>query len=268
MPALQSALQTTLETDSAQCEDSFNFSVSARDASALGASQEQLNKTELLMRNYPHIKESKTKRLLLAGMYKPQDKRSQFGPYVGSLQRPFAHDSDEVVTYIAALGLDQKHLFTTPVGRAVENDPQGWPSTRWADNNKDQESAFKVALTWMMRFESRIQTICDLDAALLSEGIDFVLTGDLVGRSSTWRHLHDFSALKLTERLLRELLGSKPVTVFVGDKNQMEALWQLRRQGHIITMSAPYVDEIEDDFGQVIQRSDPLISLTYKQTNL
>jgi len=68
--------------------------------------------------------------------------------------------------------------------------------------------------------------------------------------------------------LLRELLGSKPVTVFVGDKNQMEALWQLRRQGHIITMSAPYVDEIEDDFGQVIQRSDPLISLTYKQTNL
>ena len=220
------------------------------------------------MQNYPHIKESKTKRLLLAGMYNTQDKRSQFGPYIGSLQRPFGHDSDDVVTFIAALGLDQMHLFTTPIGRAVENDPQGWPSTRWADNNKGQELAFKVALTWMMRFESRIQTVCDLDAALLSEGIDFALTGDLLGRSSTWCHLHDFSALKRTERLLRELLGSNPVTVFVNDRNQMEALFQLRRQGHIIIVNAPHVDEIEDDFGQVIQRSDPLIFLTYKKTNL
>lgn len=120
----------------------------------------------------------------------------------------------------------------------------------------------------MMRFESRIQTICDLDAALLSEGIDFALTGDLVGRSNTWRSPHGWRSLKRTERLLRELLANGPVSGFVGDKNEMEALFQLRRQGHIITMSAPYVDEIEDDFGQVIQRSDPLISLTYKQTNL
>ena len=41
MPALQSALQTTLATDPTQCEDSFNFSVSTRDASALGARQHQ-----------------------------------------------------------------------------------------------------------------------------------------------------------------------------------------------------------------------------------
>jgi hypothetical protein len=220
------------------------------------------------MQNYPHIKKSELKRLLLDGMYNTQDRKSQFGPYIGSLQRPFAQKSNDVVTFIDALGLDQAHLFPTPIGRAVENDPQGWPRTRWADTSEDQEFAFNSAFKWMMRFESRIQTVCDLDEALLSEGIDFALTGDLVGRSSTWRPPHARRVLKRTERLLIELLASDSVTVFVGDKKQMETLFQLRKQGHIITVSAPYVDEIEDDFGEVIQRGDPLVSLTYKQTNL
>ena len=159
-------------------------------------------------------------------------------------------------------------MFPTPLGRAIENDTQGWPHTRWADNAEDLEPAFRTAFSWMMRFDSRIRAICDLDEALLAEGIDFTLTSDLVGRSNTWRSPHGWRSLKRTERLLRELLANAPVSVFVGDKNQMEALRQLRKQGHIITVSAPYADEIEDDYGTVIQRSEPLVALTYKQTEI
>jgi|GEM_PF-5870131 len=220
------------------------------------------------MQNYPHIKKSGIKRLLIDGMYNTQDRCSQFGPYIGSLQRPFAQGSDDVVAFIEALGRDRAHLFPTPIGRAIENDPQGWPHTRWADVNEDQGDAFKAALRWMMRFESRIQTVCDLDAGLLAEGIDFTLTGDLVGRSLTWQSPNAWLTLKPRERLLRALLAGDSVIAFVGDKNQVEALYQLRKLGHMITISAPYVDVIEDDYGDVIQRSEPLVTLTYEETNL
>lgn len=220
------------------------------------------------MRNYPFINEPKTKRSLLNNLYQSQARRSQFGPYIGALKKPFAQDRADIIAFMEAVGHDLQFMFPTPLGRAIENDTQGWPRTRWPDNNADQETTFKSAFKWMMRFESRIRDICDLDEALLAEGIDFALTGDLLGRSNTWRSPHGWRSLKRTERLLRELLANAPVSGFVGDKNEMEALFQLRRQGHIIMVSAPYVDEIEDDFGQVIQRSDPLISLTYKKTNL
>ncbi len=220
------------------------------------------------MRNHPYISDTKTKQSLLNNLYQSQARRSQFGPYIGALKKPFAQDRADIIAFMEAVGHDSQFMFPTPLGRAIENDSQGWPRTRWADNNVDQETAFKAAFKWMMRFESRIRGICDLDEALLSEGIDFALTGDLVGRSNTWRSSRAWRALKRTERMLRELLASDPMTVFVGDKNQVEALWQLRKQGHIITVSAPYVDEVEDDLGEVIQRSDPLVSLTYKQTVL
>jgi hypothetical protein len=218
------------------------------------------------MRNDPFINEPKTKQSLLNSLYQSQARRSQFGPYVGALKKPFAQDKADIIAFIEGVGHDLQFMFPTPLGRAIENDTQGWPRTRWADNNADQETTFKAAFKWMMRFESRIRDICDLDEALLAEGIDFALTGDLVGRSNTWRSPHGWRSLKRTERLLRELLASGPVSVFVGDKNQMEALRQLRKQGHIIIVSAPYADEIEDPYGTVIQRSEPLVDLTYLQT--
>jgi hypothetical protein len=220
------------------------------------------------MRNYPHIKENTTKQRLIDAMYKAQKRRSRFGPDIGALQRPFAQDSGDIVAFIEGSGRDCAHMFATPLGRAIESDPQGWPRTRWAEDNEDHEIVFKAAFRWMMQFDSRIRAIGDLDEALLAEGIDFALTGDLVGRSNTWRSPHGWRSLKRTEQLLRGLLASSTVSVFVGDKNQMEALRQLRKQGHIITVSAPYADEIEDVYGAVIQRSAPLVALTYKQTEL
>lgn len=220
------------------------------------------------MTNHPFINESKTKRSLLNNLYQSQSRRSQFGPYIGALKKPFAQDTTDIIAFIEALGQDRQFMFPTPLGRAIENDTQGWPRTRWADNAEDRDLAYRTAYRWMMQFDSRIRAICDLDEALLSEGIDFALTGDLVGRSNTWRSPHGWRSLKRTEQLLRGLLASSTVSVFVGDKNQMEALRQLRKQGHIITVSAPYADEIEDVYGAVIQRSAPLVALTYKQTEL
>jgi len=220
------------------------------------------------MTNHPFINESKTKRSLLNNLYQSQSRRSQFGPYIGALKKPFAQDKTDIIAFIEALGQDRQFMFPTPLGRAIENDTQGWPRTRWADNAEDRDLAYRTAYRWMMQFDSRIRDICDLDEALLSEGIDFALTGDLVGRSSTWRPSHVRHSLKRTEQLLLELLASDTVKVFVSDRDQIEALRQLRKQGHIITVSPPYVAEIEDDFGEVIQRSEPLVSLTYKQTNL
>ena len=220
------------------------------------------------MRNYPSINESKTKRSLLNNLYQVQTRRSRFGPYIGALKKPFAQGRADIIAFIEALGQDRQFMFPTPLGRAIENDTQGWPRTRWADNAEDRELAYRSAYRWMMQFDSRIRAICDLDAALLSESIDFALTGDLVGRSNTWRSPHSWRDLKRTERLLRELLASGSVTVFADDKKQIEALYQLRKQGHQITVSAPYVDVIEDDYGYVIQRSEPLVRFTYEKTNL
>lgn len=216
----------------------------------------------------PSINEPKTKRSLLNNLYQAETRRSRFGPYIGALKKPFAQDRADIIAFIEALGQDRQFMFPTPLGRAIENDTQGWPRTRWADNAEDRELAYRTAYRWMMQFDSRIQAICDLDAALLSESIDFALTGDLVGRSNTWRSPYSWNDLKPKERLLRELLASGSVMVFADDKKQIEALRQLRKQGHIITVSAPYVDEIEDDYGDVIQRSEPQVSLTYNQTEL
>lgn len=170
---------------------------------------------------------------LIRGCYEMRPAMAKYRIY----ERPFriAYFEDiYVLDTITKAGLTPGNMFLTPIGEALDNDPFSWPRTRWGGYSRTPIEAYKRAYKWMFRDPRRIMNIAALDSKLLSQGIDFSLTGDLVGRSQTWQTCMLRTTGSLSERLLVRLLKNDQVNFGLDDKNTTKSIGHLRQLGHNI----------------------------------
>lgn len=139
-----------------------------------------------------------------------------------------------VLETLTDAGFRPEHMFSTPIGEALDNDPYGWPSTKWGDGSRTPINAYQRAYKWMLRHPARVQAIGDLDAKLLAQDINFSLTGDLVGRSKTWSTPRVKMHGTANERFLVQLLKTDQVNFSLDDKATSKSVDNLRQLGHRI----------------------------------
>jgi hypothetical protein len=152
-------------------------------------------------------------------------------------ERPFraAYRKDiHVLEILDKAGFKPEHMFLTPIGDALDNDPHGWPSTKWGDDHRTPLNAYQRAYKWMLRHPVRVRAVGNLDTKLLLQGIDFSLTGDLVGRSKTWSASWVKTRGTVSENLLVQLLKAEQFDFSLDDKATAQSIGNLRQLGHNI----------------------------------
>lgn len=217
-----------------------------------------MNKRQLILNE-------QTKNLFLSITYVTRSRQSRREPYIGAIKQVFGGDSDDVTWFIKCTGRVFTRLHRTPIGQALENNAVRWPRVPWGDDCESSRKNYRKAMKWIAQSELRIRDIHDLDKALLAEGIDCSLTGDLVGRSNTWLSPNAKYALSPAERLVLDILQDSHMDIAIYDEDAKEALFRARAQGHIIISELAYTDPVEDDFGFTIAESKAVLRLTYNQ---
>ncbi len=179
------------------------------------------------------IKDIHTLLELVANCYEMRFATTKYPIYERPLREAY-HKDIHVLDILAKAGFKPEHMFLTPIGDALDNDPHGWPSTKWGDDHRTHLNAYQRAYRWMLRDPVRVRAVGNLDAKLLSQGIDFSLTGDLVGRSQTWSASWVQTRGTSSERLLVQLLKAEQFDFSLDDKATAQSVDNLRQLGHNI----------------------------------
>lgn len=210
---------------------------------------------------FPQLAESDHSLLDLAVMLLLEPSRERSKPYYRSFRNlSYSIEIAHIDEAIKRKGLDPEYVKPSPLGKAIAKTGIGFVQPAWKSADTSRRE-YRALLRWVLKTPGMLELLLKFDTLLREAGIDCSGISDIAGDTSSFNAgIYGFPGLDYrTNKTLQELTFKGYFDLCPQNPEDLNTICKLRTSGYLLSFSICYGDDIEDEYGQVIQYGDRLI---------